>query len=176
MPANGAAIMALSRFGAVRTRFNHNARGATATCDSGLFATLEMAAKSAEMGSRTRRIRRAGTRTDTSRRMYPGGRAQTHPSIPDRSSTDRCGYLAAVVLQRACVQFEADERELLSVEKFLDLRDREPMFLHVEQEIAAAAGVEEIGISSLACAAALPIAPGGNCGYRLRSCQSHARR
>src|SRR5438874_1836472 len=45
---------------------------------------------------------------------------------------------------RAGVDIEADELQAVLREEALDLRDRQPMLLDVEQQIAACAGAEEI--------------------------------
>ena len=54
------------------------------------------------------------------------------------------GVFHSVVLQRAGIEFESEEREPLAVEKFLDPRNGEPMLLHMEQQIAASADTVEV--------------------------------
>src|SRR4051794_13144497 len=53
----------------------------------------------------------------------------------------------AIIPQRSGIEFESEEGEFLGVEKILDLRNGESMLLHVEHEVAASAGAEEIRIS-----------------------------
>src|ERR1041384_4117841 len=54
------------------------------------------------------------------------------------------GEFHPVVLQRAGIELESEERESLAVEKFLDPRDGEPLLLHMEQQIAASADAVEV--------------------------------
>ena len=54
------------------------------------------------------------------------------------------GEQRAVALQRGRVEFEADEAQALPGDEVLDGRDGQAAFLHVEQQVAAFAGAEEI--------------------------------
>src|ERR1043166_6939213 len=43
------------------------------------------------------------------------------------------GMSFSVIMQRTCMHFDPEEHEFLAVEKFLDPRNGEPVFLNVEQ-------------------------------------------
>src|SRR4029079_15102081 len=96
--------------------------------------------------------------TDRPRRSVPLAPELIHPGecigavplecIPARQIGHRLvvGKFRPIISQYARIQFESDERQFLRVAKFLDLRNGEPVLLDVEQQIAASAGAEEIGI------------------------------
>src|SRR5438270_3268970 len=49
-----------------------------------------------------------------------------------------------IFLRRGVIEVEADKREPVLRDERGDLRDRQTVLLHVEQEVAAAAGAEKI--------------------------------
>ena len=91
-----------------------------------------------------------------------------------------CGNRARYRARRERIEIEADEGETVLGEEVGDLRERQAVLLHVEQEVAARAGAEEIarGDDVLEPAAAVDRQrdPAGSAGCPRRSADSRARR